>query len=140
VNDLENALCHDGGLPRPAPGEEHHHLVAPETEERSGITDGFPQAGGELAQDIIAARVAEGIIDTFEVIDIQHEDRNGTRTSQRCCNGAPHRGAAIRLGAQRTQRIIAGDRRGGRCRWCRYACRRAVHGYRGGKESGKTKS
>ena len=56
--------------------EEHDcELIAPESHEGVGRTQASREPGTELPQELVAGRVAEGVVDLLEVVEIEEQER-----------------------------------------------------------------
>ncbi len=81
-----------GGLGRVEVGEQHDELLAAEAPDRVVGADLGAQHVGHRAQDLVPDEVAVAVVDTFEVVEVDHENSEGR---------APTAGAGERAGRPR---------------------------------------
>ena len=82
---LEGQRCRDAvedllgdalGAARAVAGEHHRELVATEPGDEVGAAPQVGETGGHLTQQGVAVVVAERVIDLFELIEVEHEQRD----------------------------------------------------------------
>ena len=53
--------------------DEHHKLVTAETTDGVVVSEGAPESGSDLAQDLIAGLVAVAVVDLLEAVDVDEQ-------------------------------------------------------------------
>jgi len=66
-----------GGADRIGAGEQQEELLATPATREVGVADGRAKDGGELAEDVVARRVAVDVVDRLEVVEVG--EREGER-------------------------------------------------------------
>ena len=82
-------------------GLENHEFVAAETGDDVVLANGGGQTRGDLAQEFVADRVAERVVDRLEAIEIEKQDRDLSAArdrDQRLANLVEQRGAIDEAG------------------------------------------
>jgi hypothetical protein len=68
------ALRDRGRRLRVGPRKEDRELLAADTRDEAGLTDGPRQRRRRRLQDLVALRVAEGVVEQLEVVEVEHDD------------------------------------------------------------------
>ena len=105
----DDALGERGGLVRVTQGIlQHDELVAAEAGDDVGAAHGVAQPVGHGAQQLVAARVAQRIVDLLELVEVDEVDGERPAAAQ-----ARHRGVHLvaekRAVGQAGERIVAGQ-------------------------------
>ena len=82
---------------------QHHERIPAEASHQIVVADAGTQAGGCGDQHLVAGLVPEGVVDPFEVIEIQEEERDGAIAAPlaaTCPSEALRQHGAIRKGRQ----------------------------------------
>ncbi len=64
----------DAGVAGGTAGQHDGELVATEPGQDVAVADGGPEPDGDLLQEVVAAGVAEGVVDLLEPVEVDHED------------------------------------------------------------------
>ena len=67
------AFCQQGGALQVGFGQDDHHFLAAIAPDHIYIADLAAQAVGQFDQNLVAGRVAIGVVDAFEVIQVHHD-------------------------------------------------------------------
>ena len=65
------------GLGQLAAGKHDRELIAADPRQRVGLAGAAAQHGGDLGEDAVPGRVAEGVVDLLEVVEVEHQQRPG---------------------------------------------------------------
>ena len=71
------ALGHRKGVMGVQTGQQHGELLAADAEDGVLVADGAVQGLGDMAQGLVAHRVAMCVVDSLEVVDIDRREREG---------------------------------------------------------------
>ena len=93
-----------------APGRNDREFFAAITGHAASVLHILRQHGGEDIQDLIADRMAEGIVDLLEVVDIPHDQAKRATQCLRLGDGLGEVGIKATPIVERGQRIAQADR------------------------------
>ena len=71
------ALGHRKGVMGGEAGQQHGELLAADAEDGVLVADGAAQGLGDLAQRLVADRMAVRVVDALEVVDVDRREREG---------------------------------------------------------------
>src|SRR6266567_1126245 len=73
-----DALGDDYRAGRVSIGQDHGELLAPVAGHEVAWSQGGLEAAGHAGQHLVASRVAVGVVYSLEVVDVDHDQRQGT--------------------------------------------------------------